>query len=133
MKLSKLVSIRKQNRSDSYYILRILSIIIVAAVIHFNFINVWLLSSWFLLVIVAAYIIYIFYPRKITKNTIMDTVKFALGAVSIFSGISLLVFVVKSFVIHDFPFNVGIIISLYAIFWIVIGWLLVANRYAKKK
>ena len=62
----------------------------------------------------------------------MDIVKFALGVVCIFSGISLLMFVFKSTVMHDFPLNVGIIISLYALFWVIAGWyLVVKSQYTK--
>jgi hypothetical protein len=57
----------------------------------------------------------------------MDKVKFAVGVVSFFAGISLVVYVAKSTVMHDFPFNVGAIISLYALFWFVVGWLLVVK------
>ena len=136
----RVVRRRKRNIPESYLILRILSIIFVFAVLEINFINVWSLNILFLLIILAAYTTFIFYPKKDTSTTI-GIVKFALGVVFLFVGISLFVFVAKSTVIHDFPFNVGAIISLYALFWIVVGWILVIKsryknilcRYAKKK
>ena len=122
----------KRTIPESYYILRILSIILAFAVLEVNFINVWSLNIVFLLVILAIYSYFIFYPRKTTKNTIMDIVKFGLGVLSLFVGASLLVYVIKSFIIHDFPMNVGLIISVYAFFWIVVGWVLVVkSRYTK--
>jgi hypothetical protein len=120
-----------RNIPESYLIIRILSIILVFAVLDINFINVWSLNIFFLLVIVIVYSIFIFYPKK-NMTAIIDIVKFALGVVSLFVGISLFVFVAKSTIINDFPFNVGVLISIYASFWAVVGWfLIVKSQYTK--
>jgi hypothetical protein len=123
--------IRQHKRTipESYFILRILSTFLVFAVLYINFINVWSLNISFLLILLVIYIVFIFYPRKTTKNTIVDILKFGFGVVFLFVGLSLFVFVAKSTVVHDFPFNVGLIISIYALFWIVVGWVLVVKSH----
>ena len=126
-------SVKRNIRTipENYLIIRISSIILVLAILDLNFINVWSLNLLILLVCLVIYGIFIFYPRKGT-NKILDIVKFALGVVCIFSGISLLMFVFKSTVMHDFPLNVGIIISLYALCWVIAGWyLVVKSQYTK--
>lgn len=117
-----------------------MSVIVALAVLELNFINVWSLNIVFLLIILVIYSVFIFYPKKTTKNTIMDTVKFGLGVISLFAALSLFVYIGKSTVTHSFPFNVGAIISVYALFWLVVGWLLIiksgytkiSSRFIKK-
>ncbi|HUC96201.1 MAG TPA: hypothetical protein VMR16_00865 [Candidatus Saccharimonadales bacterium] len=122
---------RKQKIPESYLILRILSIILAFAVLEINFINVWSLNILFLVIILAVYSVFIFYPKR-SKNTITDTVRFALGVVFLFVGIDLLVYVAASTAMRDFPINVGVMISFYALFWIVVGWIfLVKSHYTK--
>ena len=123
--------VKRQNYTipENYLLLRILSIILAFAVLEVNFVNVWSLNIVFLLIILAIYSGFIFYPRD-TRHTKMNIVRFALGVLSLFVGASLLVYVAKSIVIRDFPLNVSILISMYALFWVVVGWLLVVkSRY----
>jgi hypothetical protein len=126
-KTSLPVKRHKRQIPETFTLLRILSIILASIVLEINFINVWSLNTIFLLVLVFLYAIFIFYPKMTTKNTVIDIVKFGLGIIFLFVGFSLFVYVAKSTVTHEFPFNVGFLISAYALFWVVIGWVLVVK------
>ncbi|MCX6728645.1 MAG: hypothetical protein NTV39_02670 [Candidatus Saccharibacteria bacterium] len=136
----RIVKRRKQNIPESFIIIRILSIILVFIVLEYNFIKVWSLSIIYLLILLAAYTVFIFYPRKVPNKT-MDIVKFGLGIVSLFVGLSLFFNIVISIIKHDFPFNVGVFITVYSIFWLVVGYILIIKsrhinivlNYAKKQ
>lgn len=117
-----------QNTSDTYFIARILSIILVFIVLELNFIGVWSLNVLVLLAILAIYTVFIFYPRK-GKNTNLDIMKFALGVVFIFVGISVLTDIFVNIITIHYPFNVTLLESIYALFWVVIGWFLIIKSH----
>ena len=112
---------------------KIMSVLLVFVILFANFRSILEINLLFIYVPLSLYLIYIFYPRKVEiANT--SRLKNALGLIFIGIGVfwTVYIFTAGSSMVTNTPVgNLSILIFIYALFWLVLGCILVKKSHIK--